>query len=75
MTPREKDVYDFIVSYWTMNNGSPTFQEIGMGVGLKPVSTVHKYVSSLVQKGALQHTQGTMRALIPVGYSEKRRIG
>lgn len=66
MTPREKDVYDFIVAYRAQNGRSPTFQEIGTGVGLKSVSTVHKYVSSLVQKGILEHAQGTMRALIPI---------
>ena len=72
MTPREKDVYDFIVAYWAHYDRSPTFQEIGIGVSLKSVSTVHKYVSSLVQKGILQHAQGTMRALIPVGHLAMR---
>lgn len=65
MTPREKTVFDFIVSYWTQHSRSPTYLEIGSGVGLRSTSTVHKYVSALVRKGMIQHAEGTMRALKP----------
>ena len=66
MTKREKEVYDFILSYWKENRYAPTFQEIGEGVGLKSFSSVHRYVNALTEKGMLFHPEGKMRALVPV---------
>ena len=36
MTSKQKEIYDFIISYMKENLFSPTVREIGMGVGLNP---------------------------------------
>ena len=51
MTRKEQVIYDFVILYREKMHFSPSMREIAEGVGLHSVSTVHKHVHSLVDKG------------------------
>ena len=52
LTRRQRQVYDFIAGFVQSKGYSPSFEEIGGGLGLSSLATVHKHVSNLeVGKG------------------------
>ena len=51
MTRREQAVYDYVLLFRAKMRFSPSMREIAEGIGLNSVSTVHKHVLSLVNKG------------------------
>ena len=53
MTPTETKIVKFIQSYYKDNGYSPSMSEIMLALGHKSKGTVHRYLSQLVQKGAL----------------------
>ena len=55
LTDLESRILGFIGDYLRENGGrSPTLSEIGEGCGLKSVGTVHRYLSSIEDKGYLE---------------------
>src|SRR5579862_6129307 len=50
ITKRQRQVYDFISSFVQSNGYSPSFEEIGEGLGLSSLATVHKHISNLEKK-------------------------
>ena len=66
MTRRERDVYEFIVSFRARNRISPTMQEITDGIGLYSPSTVHRHIHNMIEKGFLTQPGGRSRAVAPV---------
>ena len=66
MTRRERDVYDYIVSFRARYRISPTIQEITEGIGLYSPSTVHRHVHNMIEKGFLTQPDGRSRAIMPV---------
>lgn len=63
LTQTEIKIQDFIRVFIEQNGHSPTLQEIGNGVAIKSKGTVHRYVSALKTKGALQHNERQWRGL------------
>src|SRR5216110_542135 len=53
ITKRQRQVYDFISDFVQKNGYSPSFEEIGEGMGLNSLATVHKHISNLETKGLL----------------------
>jgi repressor LexA len=54
LTAKEKQILNFIGEYLRDNNGSaPTLSEIGKGCDITSTGTVHRYVTSLEDKGVL----------------------
>ena len=53
ITRRQREVYDFISRFVTENGYSPSFEEIGHGLKLNSLATVHKHISNLEKKGLL----------------------
>ena len=51
LTRRQRQVYDFIAGFVHSHGYSPSFEEIGGGLGLSSLATVHKHVSNLEKKG------------------------
>src|SRR5215475_5647388 len=51
ITKRQRQVYDFIHGFVQKNGYSPSFEEIGEGLGLSSLATVHKHVTNLEKKG------------------------
>jgi len=64
LTQKEREILDFIGAYWENNNVSPSYREIGAGVGLRSVSSVNRYVRSLTNKGEILPHDGKMRCLV-----------
>jgi repressor LexA len=63
ITRRQHDVYSFIQQFVEQNGYSPSFEEIGEGLGLSSLATVHKHVTNLQQKGLLKRDFNRSRSI------------
>jgi repressor LexA len=63
LTKRQKEVLDFLVSFETRHGYAPSFEEIGKGLKLTSLATVHKHVTTLEKKGFIRR-----------GYNQSRSI-
>src|SRR6202051_2875730 len=63
ITKRQREVYDFIAEFVQRNQYSPSFQEIGDGLGLSSLATVHKHISNLEDKGLLSRDYNRSRSI------------
>ncbi|MBF0500517.1 MAG: transcriptional repressor LexA [Candidatus Riflebacteria bacterium] len=53
LTPRQKEVLDFVQSFTENHGYAPTINEIGSALGLSSTATVHKHLQILGEKGYL----------------------
>jgi repressor LexA len=63
LTPRQKQVLDFLVLYTEKNGFSPSFEEIAGGLNLASLATVHKHITALEQKGYLKRRYNESRSI------------
>lgn len=63
ITKRQRQVYDFIHDFVQEHGYSPSFEEIGAGMGLSSLATVHKHVSNLETKGLLKRDYNRSRSI------------
>ena len=63
LTKRQREVYDFISAFVTKNGYSPSFEEIGDGMGLSSLATVHKHLTNLETKGMLKRDYNRSRSI------------
>lgn len=63
ITRRQKEVYDFLAKFVEENGYSPSFEEIGDGLGLSSLATVHKHISNLEEKGLLKRDYNRSRSI------------
>lgn len=63
VTRRQRQVLDFIQSFVQMNGYSPSFEEIGGGLGLSSLATVHKHITNLEHKGLLRRDYNRSRSI------------
>src|SRR5881397_1305259 len=63
ITKRQRQVYDFLHDFIQRNCYSPSFEEIGDGLGLSSLATVHKHVSNLEKKGLLKRDYNRSRSI------------
>lgn len=63
LTPRQKEVLDFIASFVNQNGYCPSYEEIARGLGLASLATVHKHISALEARGYLIRTFNQSRSL------------
>jgi repressor LexA len=63
ITKRQRQVYDFIAEFVQRNQYSPSFEEIGEGLGLTSLATVHKHISNLEKKGLLSRDYNRSRSI------------
>ena len=62
LTAKQKQVFDFIVSYQKSSGGvSPSFQEMSDALGITGRSGINRLISALVERGFVRHTKGTIR--------------
>ncbi|HEY6273256.1 MAG TPA: transcriptional repressor LexA [Terriglobales bacterium] len=75
ITKRQRQVYDFIHGFVQKNGYSPSFEEIGDGLGLSSLATVHKHISNLEKKGLLKRDYNRSRSIdvLPVRGLFKRQ--
>jgi repressor LexA len=63
LTKRQKEVLDYLVSFETKHGYAPSFEEIGKGMKLTSLATVHKHITTLEKKGFIRR-----------GYNQSRSI-
>jgi repressor LexA len=63
ITKRQRQVYDFISEFVQKNGYSPSFEEIGEGLGLSSLATVHKHITNLEKKGLLTRDYNRSRSI------------
>jgi repressor LexA len=63
LTRRQKQLYDFVSEFVERNGYSPSYQEIGDGMGLSSLATVHKHISNLENKGLLKRGANRSRSI------------
>jgi repressor LexA len=74
LTPKQKNVLDFIASATLREGYCPSYEEIARGVGLSSLATVHKHISTLEQKGYLSRKFNESRSLeVARAYLEAER--
>ena len=56
-------MYDFISDFVQKQGYSPSFEEIGEGLGLSSLATVHKHISNLEKKGLLTRDYNRSRSI------------
>ncbi|HHY05304.1 MAG TPA: transcriptional repressor LexA [Thermoanaerobacterales bacterium] len=73
LTPRQKQILDFIECYITENGYPPSVREIGAATKLKSTSTVHAYLTQLEKKGYLNRNPQTPRAIEVVNRTKSKK--
>lgn len=63
LTRRQRQVYDFISGFVQSHGYSPSFEEIGAGMGLSSLATVHKHITNLEKKGLLRRDYNRSRSI------------
>jgi len=63
ITKRQRQVYDYISRFVSEKGYSPSFEEIGHGMGLSSLATVHKHISNLEKKGLLNRDYNRSRSI------------
>src|SRR5229473_1765382 len=75
ITKRQRQVYDFIYGFVQKNGYSPSFEEIGNGLGLSSLATVHKHITNLEKKGLLKRDYNRSRSIEAVENPETISLG
>src|SRR6266404_6132628 len=63
LTKRQKEVLDYLVAFETKHGYAPSFEEIGKGLKLTSLATVHKHIATLEKQGFIRR-----------GYNQSRSI-
>ena len=63
LTPKQQQIYDYIVSFTGEHGYPPSVREIGEYVGLKSPSTVHFHLKGLQSAGLITQAAGKTRAI------------
>lgn len=63
LTKRQYSVFDFAATFIAEKGFSPSFAELGKGLGLSSLATVAKHVTTLCSKGYLSHDYNRSRSL------------
>jgi repressor LexA len=76
ITRRQRQVYDFIADFVQSHGYSPSFEEIGNGLGLSSLATVHKHITNLADKGMLKRDYNRSRSidLVPMKGAMKKTV-
>jgi repressor LexA len=67
LSPRQQQIYDFVLAYAEKHGYPPTVREIGAEVGLASPSTVHVHLAKLEEAGYVRRDPTKPRALELVG--------
>jgi len=76
ITRRQREVYDFIANFIERQGYCPSFEEIGRGLNLSSLATVHKHITNLEHKGLLKRQQNRSRSIdvLPVRSRVRARL-
>src|SRR6516164_7936346 len=73
LTPRQREIWSFVLDYSDRHGYPPTVREIGEAVGLASPSTVHAHLANLERAGLLRRDPTKPRALELVGRTASGR--
>ncbi|MFQ5719196.1 MAG: transcriptional repressor LexA [Acidobacteriota bacterium] len=73
LTKRQKEILDFVTAFVQEHDYSPSLEEIAGAFGLSSVSTIHKHVSHLMERGLLTRGWNQNRSLVPVNMARQPR--
>src|SRR5436189_4334069 len=74
LTPRQRQIWNFLVDYGDRHGYPPTVREIGEAVGLASPSTVHAHLANLERAGLLRRDPTKPRALELVGRERTQAV-
>ena len=63
LTPRQREILQFIKNYYQEHHCSPTYAEIAAAVGLSSMATIFTHIKALERKGYLRRQKGTARGI------------
>lgn len=66
MTPRQKEVFDFISAEVNRTGISPSYEEIAKSLGFKSTSGVGKIIGALAEQGFIRNRPHCARSTYPV---------
>ena len=72
LTVRQMQALQFIEHYSAETGRAPSFREIAVGIGAKSLSSVHRIVRCLIQRGYLAEYKRRARALEVIRRSDGR---
>lgn len=67
LSPKQQQIYDYIVDFAAQHGYPPSVREIGEHVGLKSPSTVHFHLKGLKAAGLISQEEGKTRAITVSG--------
>ncbi|MEZ4465106.1 MAG: transcriptional repressor LexA [bacterium] len=70
LTPRQKQILDFITDSLRRHGFPPTIREIGDHMGIRSTNGVNDHLKALERKGFLSRDELKSRAMRPVGVAE-----
>src|ERR1700680_3610338 len=63
ITRRQHEVYDFISRFVAEHGYSPSFEDLGTGLNLNSLATVHKHITTLEKKALLTRDYNRSRSI------------
>ena len=63
ISPKQQQIYDYIISFSAKHGYPPSVREIGAYVGLKSPSTVHFHLKGLESAGLIHKAEGKTRSI------------
>src|SRR5256712_11159219 len=63
VTPRQKEILEYLGRHIEKKGYAPTIEEIGEHFGLSSLATVHKHLTNLQEKGLIKRAWNRSRAL------------
>ncbi|MDP2860815.1 MAG: transcriptional repressor LexA [bacterium] len=60
---KQKQLLDFIDLYISQKSIAPSLKEMGKGLGVKSISTIHQHLSALEEKGYIQRRKSITRSI------------
>jgi repressor LexA len=63
LTRRQREIVNDISDFITAKGYSPTLEEIGLGLGLSSLATIHKHLKNLEQKGMIRRRWNHSRSI------------
>ncbi len=73
LTPKQNQIYDYILTYINQKGYPPSVREIAVAVGLKSPSTVHFHMKAMEKAGVLTRGVGKTRSITLLEDNQRER--
>ena len=76
LTPRQKQLLDYLIEFIGSNGYNPSYEEIATGLNLASLATVHKHISALERKKYIRrgHNQSRSVEISPEYLREHKQL-